>query len=110
MSPSAALRPCTYPGCTNLVRRGRCEIHPSPRFRSAEVQRLYDRQWQKRRIEHLSSEPWCMECLRAHTFTPATEVHHVRPHHGDVDVFLTSPLVSLCKVCHSRITAQGVQG
>ena len=108
--PYAALRPCTYPGCTILVRRGRCDEH-----RQAEIshhyperQRLYDRRWRKRRRAWLAEHPWCEECLRANIFTPAVDVHHLERHEGDIEKFLTGPFESECHACHSKKTHEEI--
>jgi len=112
--PSAPLKPCTYPGCAQLVTSGRCEQHPiviQLTNRDPERQKLYDRKWQMRRRLHLSKSPWCAECLRHDVHTAATDVHHLVPHRGDKTLFMTSPLESLCHACHSRITqAEGRGG
>jgi len=108
--PKAALRPCRYPGCPSLVIDGYCEDHvPLPR-RKQDYQRLYDRRWQRRRAQWLSTHPWCEECMKQGIYTPATEVHHLIPHRGNIDLFLGSPLESLCKSCHSRKTNKEVHG
>ena len=110
--PSKALKPCGYPGCPNLVESGRCELHRSESEfkRDPAVQRLYDRKWQARRKVQLSAHPWCEVCLSKGIYTPATDVHHVTPHRGDKNIFLTSPLESLCHACHSEVTAREVNG
>lgn len=118
---------CSYPGCSALVESGRCSKHqvadnrkakgrqPSEPFRwnddgesSGQIQEhspsLYDRKWQKIRFAHLSSNPWCEHCMDRGIYTAATEVHHVFRHDGDKEMFLTSPLLSLCHDCHSRET------
>jgi hypothetical protein len=46
--------------------------------------------------------------LRASIYTPATDVHHLERHNGNLLLFLTSPLESLCHICHSRKTANEV--
>ncbi len=100
--PEAALRPCTYPGCPRLVKAGRCELHAVKR--DAEVHRLYDRRWQRIRRMHLAKNPWCAECLRGGLYVPAVDVHHVTPHRGSRQIFMTSELESLCHSCHSKTT------
>ena len=107
--PHSALKPCSYSGCSNLVQHGRCELHPMPNlYRDAEVQRLYGRRWQARRRVFLAEHPWCEECLRANIYTPATDVHHLVRHGGDVELFNSSPLEALCKACHSKKTLEEV--
>jgi 5-methylcytosine-specific restriction protein A len=108
--PYAAPKPCSYPGCPELVRSGRCEKHPYDGHDEGS-QRLYNmRAWKRRRDAQLRKEPWCVECLRANVWTPATQADHVEPHRGDVVKFLTGKLQSMCKVCHSRKTAKEVFG
>jgi len=94
------------------VKHGRCELHQSEREfkRDPAVQRLYDRRWQRRRAAHLAAHPWCERCLRGGMYVPATDVHHVLPHRGDPIVFMTSELESLCHSCHSKMTANEVNG
>ncbi len=48
--------------------------------------------------------------MRQGIYTPATEVHHLIPHRGNIDLFLGSPLESLCKSCHSRKTSEEFHG
>jgi len=100
--PNAALRPCSYPGCARLVTAGRCELHQVER--DMEIHRLYDRKWQRIRRLHLAGHPWCEACLRGGLYVPATDVHHLTPHRGNRQVFMTSELESLCHSCHSRET------
>lgn len=57
--------------------------------------------WQRLRAYQLSNEPLCQWCLEAEIVEPATEVHHVHPHKGDVDLFFSGPFISTCKPCHS---------
>ena len=110
--PSAAMRPCSYPGCTNLVRSGRCAQHPlQDMYHRPDHQRLYNtRRWKKLRLAQLTRQPWCEVCLRANIYTPATDVDHVEPHRGDANIFFTGALQSLCHTCHSSKTASEVWG
>lgn len=110
--PTAAHKPCSYPGCTTLVKSGRCPQHQQPdawHQRNAERQRLYDRAWRKRRQIWLADHPWCESCLANGLYVPATDVHHVIRHEGDTHIFRTSPLKSLCHACHSAVTLAEVQ-
>lgn len=102
--PLAALRPCSYPGCSRLVKGGRCELHQVGR--DQERQRLYDRKWQRIRMVHLARHPWCEQCMRGGLYVPATDVHHLTPHRGNRAVFMTSDLESLCHSCHSKLTVR----
>lgn len=115
MMPNSALRPCSYPGCSNLVRSGtgRCETHPYQVIDQhiQDHQKLYNTaRWKRIRAAELTLHPWCAECLRANIYTPATELDHIIPHRGDPARFFAGPFQSLCHVCHSRKTANEVFG
>ena len=113
--PSSTLRPCSYPGCSALVRHGRCAEHLGMgELQHSEErmqrQRLYGRMaWQRARQAQLARHPWCEECLRANVYTPAEDVHHKQKHAGNPFVFVTSPLESLCHACHSKLTMTEVR-
>ena len=72
-------------------------------------QRLYSRAWRRLRKTWLAEHPWCEECLKQGFYVQAEQVHHTKPHRGDVDVFWECPLESLCASCHSRKTAGEVR-
>lgn len=113
--PTAAPRPCTYPGCGVLVRTAgsRCEAHkvraqPEPRPRSS-TQQGYGYKWQKARAVFLADNPLCVECMKQHPprYTRATVVDHIVPHSGDKDLFWRrSNWQALCKQHHDRKTAR----
>ena len=104
--PLRALRSCSYPGCPNLVRSGRCAEHQqlTTYERDPDTQRLYSTRWKKRRKAQLAREPWCADCLKQGIYTEATDVDHVAPHRGDRLLFWTGALQSLCHSCHSTKT------
>ena len=111
--PSKPLRPCRHPGCNALVSGGYCDQHrpqPAQRRESAEWHDLYLLPiWKdKLRPGQLIREPFCRECwqLRRER-VPATDVDHIVPHRGDMDLFLDPDnLESLCHSCHSRKTME----
>jgi 5-methylcytosine-specific restriction protein A len=119
--PYKVKSPCNYPGCPNLVDKGGyCEKHTKvaavqkqmiekPK-RDLAIQRLYDRHWQVRRKRQLAEFPWCADCLRVGHYIGATDVHHVIRHGGDRQIFISSPLISLCHECHSRHTLGEIRG
>jgi 5-methylcytosine-specific restriction protein A len=105
------LKPCSYPGCPNLTRVGRCPRHPYPVFqRDPARQSLYDARWRKRREQHLIQHPWCEDCLEEKRYVAATIAHHEERHEGNVEIFLSSPLRSLCESHHNRRTLEEVRG
>jgi len=106
--PNAALKPCSYPGCTNLVRSGRCERHPVEHalFHNPEHQKLYNTaRWRRLRQAQLIVRPWCDACFLANVYTPASEADLIERHGGDERKFYGGALQSLCASCHSRKTA-----
>ena len=108
--PHAALRLCTYPGCTTLVHSGRCSKHPAinnGRYypRDPSVQRMYNsKEWKRLRRQQLEDEPFCRDCAKAGKITKATEVDHEEPHKGDEVKFFHGKLQSLCHSCHTAKT------
>jgi 5-methylcytosine-specific restriction protein A len=103
------LRPCNHAGCDALTREGYCDKHrPKPQRReSAEWHRLYSlRIWtEELRPTQLLREPWCRRCAQLGHRTKATVVDHVRPHRGNMAIFIDAAnLQSLCKRCHDLKT------
>lgn len=72
------------------------------------------------RKRRLDEEPLCRICLQEGEYidgvwhqklTPATEVDHIEPHHGDIGKFLDyDNTQSLCKIHHSRKTIGEAHG
>jgi len=104
--PWKSQRRCGQPGCKELVDAGvgYCPKHKA-KFARVVDQSHYGRGWQKVRTAYLSKHPLCHECEKAGKLTPGTEVHHIIPvASGGTD--RDDNLQSLCKSCHSRITAK----
>ena len=54
------------------------------------------------RTEHIITEPFCRECAKRGERVPASDVDHIIPHRGDLDLFNDkNNLQSLCHRCHS---------
>lgn len=107
--PTKPLRMCKAPGCQKLTAEGYCPEHRPKTVRksSAAWHYLYTDPrygWQQRRSDQLIAEPWCRECARHGLRVPATDVDHVIPHRGNVELFCHGALQSLCHSCHSRKT------
>lgn len=111
MSPTHAPTPCVEPGCFNLATvKGRCAqcqlLRPGGRTRydqrrGSARERGYDARWEKRRLRHLRSEPFCRTCGK-----PGNEVDHVIPHRGVKWLFdLEGNLQTLCESHHAKKTA-----
>ena len=99
------VRACQHPGCPNTTSGRYCELHVSHAVppRRPGMYRQYGRQWVAIRNRYISAHPLCERCLEAGRYTPAQEVHHIRPldrggDHSDEN------LQSLCKPCHSFFT------
>lgn len=69
--------------------------------RGSSRQRGYTRQWDKARLQHLNEHPLCVICSAAGRITQATEVDHIKAHHGDMALFWdVTNWQSLCRPCH----------
>lgn len=105
-------RPCSHPGCPELVGGRFCEQHAKEEARRYEKydrdpnrKKMYGSRWKKIRDRYIAAHPLCEECLKEDKVTAAEEVHHIKPlrqggtHAGE-------NLMALCKPCHSRISAR----
>ena len=112
--PFAPKHPCTWPGCKELVKDGsRCEKHKRQQQREIDqrrgsaAKRGYDATWRPGRAAYLVDHRFCVICDRAGIVEPATEVDHIKPHHGDPELMWnTDNWQALCKRCHSKKTAK----
>lgn len=115
MARRPSLRPCSEPGCPELVRGGKCEVHRlldrkrSDRRRPGPRDRGYDTRWERTQAAYLAAHPYCEDeegCIE-----PATDVHHLDglgplgPRGHDWD-----NLQSLCHPHHSKRTARDQPG
>jgi 5-methylcytosine-specific restriction endonuclease McrA len=67
-------------------------------------QHLYNtKRWQRLRRYQRQIEPLCRFCKERGIVTPGAVVDHVIPHNGDVNLFYTGELQTLCADCHDRI-------
>jgi len=110
--PYRPKRPCSHPGCPKLTNGRFCEEHAKQEEKRYEkydrdptMKKRYGRSWKRIRDLYIAAHPLCEQCHKLGQFTPATEVHHIKPlsQGGDND-FLN--LMSLCTSCHSAITAR----
>lgn len=109
-------RVCSYPGCTAIAHDGtRCEKHKQPKKirrrdeRASAYRRGYNRDWQRYREQFLADHPWCEceDCKRLGLSTPATDVDHIAPHNGDMDLFWDpNNHQAMSHECHARKTAR----
>jgi len=110
--PKKPKRPCSYPGCPKLTDDMYCESHKSvvnknynKYERDPTSNKRYGRAWKRIRDRYIKAHPLCEECKEQGRLTLAEEVHHVLPlSKGGGNE--SSNLMSLCKSCHSSITAE----
>lgn len=69
---------------------------------AAAYRKLYrTARWRRLRERQLAHQPLCQWCLELDTVEPATEVHHLIAHRGDLDLFWSGPFLSTCTPCHA---------
>ena len=109
--PRKPKRPCSFPGCPELTDGRYCDMHQrqmdayyNKYERDPQTRKRYDRRWKRIRDRYISEHPLCEECQKYGSLTPAEEVHHIIPlSKGGTNA--NNNLMSLCKRCHSSITA-----
>jgi 5-methylcytosine-specific restriction protein A len=114
MSPMKAQRPCSHPGCPELISFGsRCEAHrrqsqslqTARRMERPELKRdkaFYDSAlWRRVRMEVLRQEPWCRACKAAGRATLADMVDHIVRIQDNGERLARANLQALCSVCHN---------
>lgn len=110
------MKPCVAPGCGALVRGARyCYRHEhlteqykakADERRASSTQRGYGYRWQQVRAGYLRAHPLCAECTRKGRVVVATDLDHITPHKGDMDLFWSREnWQGLCASCHSTKTA-----
>ena len=110
--PFRPKRPCSYPGCPLLTAGRYCAEHQKrtdqqyDRYgRNPAAKRRYGRLWRGVRSRFLAPHPLCEECRKCGLTKPAVEVHHILPlSRGGTHA--EENLMSLCKPCHSAISAK----
>lgn len=109
--PSAPRRPCTWPGCPQLVKRGRCARHTresrreEDQHRGSRHRRGYDAAWDRLRLEILERDNYLCQIGRGRPgcLVDATEVDHKRAK-ADGGTDHPSNLQAVCGPCHARKT------
>lgn len=104
--PTRAPRPCSVPGCGELVEDGlpRCPQH-RVRKRPNREARGYDATWYRLRDRFLKTHPLC-ECGMV-----ATDVDHIQSIRTHPELRLAwGNLRAMCHSCHARRTAADQPG
>lgn len=128
MSPNRPLRPCSCSRCPNAVRPPAryCDAHKGyeraiaprhearqPDNRPSAAARGYDAKWRAASKEFLAAHPYCEcdTCLRLGRLLPASVVHHMIPHRGDMQLFWDQAnWRAMSKRCHDRHTSSTKRG
>lgn len=106
--PYAAKKPCTYPGCRELVNKGRCNKHQAVKKdkRLGSSARGYNYKWQVASKNYLRQHPLCVNHKAKGEIVAAKVVDHRTPHKGDMKLFWNpNNWQALCITCHNRKTA-----
>lgn len=110
--PYKPKRPCSYTGCPKLTNGQYCEEHKKKadrdynRYqRDPASKKRYGGAWKRIRNSYIKAHPLCEVCKKNSKLTPAKEVHHIVPLSNGGD-HRNENLMSLCKSCHSTITAK----
>ncbi len=113
------LKPCCKAGCRHFALPGKsmCQEHYDAwmkiqqakrnahrdsiePYRQQSQERGYNNRWRKARKQYLLEHPICAMCGQ-----PATDVDHIVPHKGDMELFWdTENWQPLCHKCHSKKT------
>jgi len=107
--PSKPKRPCSVPGCPNLVAKGRCEKHRASDTggRGTRKARGYGEDWLRFRKRYLTAHPLCEDCEKTGRVVPATDLHHVVALRNGGERLSESNVMGLCASCHSKRTVRG---
>lgn len=108
--PTKNLKPCTYPGCPELIPRGTqyCEKHQAKAYsdydkfeRTSEEKARYQGKWERIRKAYLAKHPYCEVCFAAGVMKSADMVHHRRPL-ADGGDNSEGNLQAICYRCHAK--------
>lgn len=103
--PQAPKRPCSFPGCPELVDAGRCQQHRREQDRrGSSAERGYDGAWRRFREWFIRRHPICSDCQIKAT----SDVHHIRKLRDYPELRrVESNCMGLCGSCHAVRTARG---
>ena len=107
---------CAHPGCGKVTTEKYCERHrdtqkkikaEADKNRESAYRRGYDKRWQRTSKQYLREHPFCVMCQKEGILKSATEVDHVIPHRGNIELFWDeSNWQGLCHKHHSGKTAK----
>ena len=96
VDPSTGHKYCIEHQAQERAEQERKKVY-MPKVEHYEWNRLYNSpKWKALRDGKLKQQPTCEKCG-----APATEVHHIAPHRGNMELFIDwDNLMSLCSKCH----------
>ena len=110
--PKKPKSPCRFRGCAELTEDLYCYKHKKleSRYynkykRDPDTYKRYGSRWRKIRQLYIKDHPVCELCERKNILKPVEEVHHIVPL-SQGGTHREENLMSLCKSCHSKITAR----
>lgn len=89
--PFRPMQRCSFPGCAQLVKSGRCSTHTT-KHSATTGQRGYDGRHKRASQSARADQPWCSWCGTDEDLT----ADHVDPTDPN------SPLQVLCRPCNTR--------
>ncbi|MFV0313661.1 MAG: HNH endonuclease [Anaerotignum sp.] len=111
--PYKPKRPCRHGMCNQLAENGEryclehkreVDKHYNKYQRDPMTNKRYGSDWRKARENCVRKNPLCEACFKRGVLKAVEEVHHIKPlSQGGTHV--ESNLMSLCKYCHSKISA-----
>ena len=109
--PKKPKSPCRWRGCPNLTEDRYCEEHKrlsdkqyNKYQRDPQTYKRYSNRWRRIRQLYVKEHPICELCEKKGIIKPVEEVHHIIPL-SEGGSHKSNNLMSLCKSCHSKITA-----
>lgn len=86
--------------------KGKADAIPQHMPRETAAQRGYGWRWQKAREGWLRAHPLCVRCEARGLVVVGTDVDHIVPHKGDMELFWDrTNWQTLCGTCHDTKTA-----
>ena len=70
----------------------------------------WSQRWRRKAKAQLAAEPCCRMCEAENRVTEAKVADHIIPHRGDVALFWSGKLQSLCPRCHSSTKQREERG
>lgn len=109
--PKQPKSPCRWNGCPRLTEERYCEKHKKQSdkqynkyHRDPKTYKRYSNRWKQIRQLYIKEHPVCEICEKKGIIKAVEEVHHLIPlSKGGTN--RADNLMSLCKSCHSKITA-----